>query len=1593
MITRTMSLRYRELLRTTSPSNENSRTTARRWCSPYRSKVSGGANRYILALGMFLLFWVVGLGVLPAREAAAQVREINLVRDHKVFLQSQQDPTWNDWVVGQDSAGRLKTIGQCGCFLATLSTAMNTVLKGSSTPWYGVPLDPDPGFPYDSNSPFRSGFWHSGEVFTPPYLASYLTYGRTPYLGDEEGRPKYWGYLQKGAFNGCGEAPRTFGLAEAGEPEILAGGPGFLVRGSPGVMLNYWPGLSGEVIDQSLSKGWPVIVGIDATRPPGRPTGHMQLIVGKTLDGRYLVSDPNQDSLSAAYVPGPGFPNFSYMPKTYGEWLAKVEETIAVFPSTDVPGELWHGIKVEDDPAAFEFLAISPDGRKTGFDPATQTDIKEDPSVSNYEVGAWHDPSGHIPPGDPVKALEVAYPTDGTYRIQVTGTGDGPAKFSLSTVVGHRETVLKEVDRTIANGQHLKYELEYSKAGESSVSEVVNFTPEARPEADSEVLAGDALGFDGSNSFDADGIVESYEWDFGDGGTASGSEASHTYVKPGTYTVTLKVTDDQGATDTSTAMVKVKPTETISPSTTATLSPEPNANGWNNTALTVNLRADDGAEGSGVEGITYSATGTHEIAQKTVDGASVQVPITAEGETRISYSAKDKMDNAEEQKTLTVRLDKTEPAVGSTSPTDGATGTDPTANVTVEFSDAMDASTIKSDTFTLVRQGDTMPVKAAIIYDDETKKATLDPDADLSPEETYTVTVRGGSGGVKDKASNTLAVDKTWRFTTTTRSTQERNAAFSWGTNGVGQLGDGTYEQRGAPVRVKGLIDVEDVAAGYFHGLAVQNNGAPWAWGGNTSGQLGTGGTSAHSTLVRVNGLADVEDVAAGEEHSLALKSTGTVWAWGGNASGQLGDGTWQQRTAPVRVDGLAGVEAVATGFRHSLAVRNDGTVWAWGTGGFGQLGNGSYTERQSAPTQVSGLSDVKDVAAGVRHSLAVKNDGTVWAWGNNLHGELGVGYTGGDSTRPVQVSGLADVKAVAAGNNYSLAVKNDGTVWAWGENSSGELGTGGTISRSGAPMRVGGLTDVKDVSALAYHSLAVENSGEVWAWGENWGYRPLQVKEPSAPDGVFTGVKEVAAGAGYSLAVKPDATPLDARPPDISLPANITKEATSSDGVSVTFAATATDEDPANPPVTCSPASGSTFLIGETTVNCSAIDAAGNKANGSFKVIVSDTTAPTTDVTQGPDGWINQNTASFGWTGSDAVTPTAHLVYSHKLDSGTWSTPYSAGTSVTLENLGEGEHTFYVRAKDAAGNEQGEAAQRTFSVDTIAPSIQDGGHTPEQPNSSGWYNVPVTNTFFASDGDGSGLAEPDKAIFQVTSEGEGAAVTIASRPVSDVAGNVAQGIKAEPFRIDLTDPVVDITNAPAEGATVALCDRILAPSFTAEDALSGIATTNAPGVLTKPTTDSGVGTYSYEAKATDKAENSLSITRTYRVAYDAAYGGVLQPVSLGDQRSVFKVGSTVPVKFKLMCGTQPITDAVARLSVQKVDGTVEGPVNEVVSTSAATMGNLFRYDDTNQQYIFNLSTKGSFDGGMWSFSEGTWRLVIELDDGSRHHALIDLGS
>jgi alpha-tubulin suppressor-like RCC1 family protein len=326
------------------------------------------------------------------------------------------------------------------------------------------------------------------------------------------------------------------------------------------------------------------------------------------------------------------------------------------------------------------------------------------------------------------------------------------------------------------------------------------------------------------------------------------------------------------------------------------------------------------------------------------------------------------------------------------------------------------------------------------------------------------------------------------------------------------------------------------LATGYAHTVAVRSNGTVWAWGSNGHGQLGDGTTTQRTTPVQVTGINNAVMVGAGAYHSSAILSDGSVLAWGENEHGQLGDGTTTDRTTPVQVQGLTGVVALSVGYQHTLALRTDGTVWAWGGNRYGQLGHLPSTTR--VPAQIPGLTDVVAIAAGSFHSLAVRTDGTVWAWGRNEQGQLGNTTITGSSTTPVQVQGLSTAVDVGAGKGFSLAVLSDGTVRAWGDNYRGQLGDGTRVDRS-TPVESKGLAGVMlvDGSTDEYlYSTALLADGSLRTWGSNSEGQLAQSRSSCpvliecltsvpSPTRVPGGITFVSAGNKFGVAQRSDGT------------------------------------------------------------------------------------------------------------------------------------------------------------------------------------------------------------------------------------------------------------------------------------------------------------------------------------------------------------------------------------------------------------------------------------------------------------------------------------
>ncbi|MCC8247474.1 RCC1 domain-containing protein [Saccharothrix luteola] len=291
---------------------------------------------------------------------------------------------------------------------------------------------------------------------------------------------------------------------------------------------------------------------------------------------------------------------------------------------------------------------------------------------------------------------------------------------------------------------------------------------------------------------------------------------------------------------------------------------------------------------------------------------------------------------------------------------------------------------------------------------------------------------------------------------------------WSWGRNNAGEFGSGATGGRSAvPLRVRGLTGVTAVAAGSFTAYALTTHGTVWGWGSNQYRQLGPDVTGDSNVPVWVGGLTDVTAIAGDHVTAYALKSDGTVWGWGNSVHGPP-HGVCPtesdclpgkpRRIALPQPDGTRFTAIATTRASTGFALRSDGTVWAWGQNRRGETGTGSPLGDDVPPARVVGLTDAVAIAGGLENGYAVTADGRVWSWGYHYWGQLGTGAPCADpaachSDVPVQVAGLTDVVAVESGSSTALALRADGSVWAWGSNNlAGHLGNGTSGSCTTTP-------------------------------------------------------------------------------------------------------------------------------------------------------------------------------------------------------------------------------------------------------------------------------------------------------------------------------------------------------------------------------------------------------------------------------------------------------------------------------------------------------------------------------------------------------------
>lgn len=321
-----------------------------------------------------------------------------------------------------------------------------------------------------------------------------------------------------------------------------------------------------------------------------------------------------------------------------------------------------------------------------------------------------------------------------------------------------------------------------------------------------------------------------------------------------------------------------------------------------------------------------------------------------------------------------------------------------------------------------------------------------------------------------------------------------------------------------------GLFDPKtSLYIGANHIALVRGNGSLWGWGANWGGQLGVDKDDTQLVPTQLDAATDWSHVAIGLEHNMALKRDGSLWGIGDNSCGQLGDGTVIDGMSLRRIGADKTWVTVVAGDYHTLALDATRRLWGWGQNKIGQLGVTGAGDLVTVPSPVDDGSEWLMVAAGHEHSVGVQKDGSLWAWGSNDCGQLGSGTTN-MIAKPTRIGIASDWLTVAAGYGHTLGLKRDGSLWAWGRNYSGQLGDGTSENRL-TPKRIGDDSDWATIAVGSSHSLAIKRSGSLWAWGANYvgqvGDGTTENRSTPTRIGGDNDWASVVGGGGHTAAVK----------------------------------------------------------------------------------------------------------------------------------------------------------------------------------------------------------------------------------------------------------------------------------------------------------------------------------------------------------------------------------------------------------------------------------------------------------------------------------------
>jgi alpha-tubulin suppressor-like RCC1 family protein len=312
---------------------------------------------------------------------------------------------------------------------------------------------------------------------------------------------------------------------------------------------------------------------------------------------------------------------------------------------------------------------------------------------------------------------------------------------------------------------------------------------------------------------------------------------------------------------------------------------------------------------------------------------------------------------------------------------------------------------------------------------------------------------------------------------------------YTWGENDTGQLGSNSVTLRSSPAQVGTGTNWTTLASNSWTApLMTKADGTLWTWGYNGFGNLGLSDTTNRSSPVQLGALSTWSNVAVGIFGAGAIKTDGTLWLWGRNNYGQLGINNIDSPStaqSPIQVGALTNWSKITMAKYVVLAIKTNGTLWAWGDSSVAANHGLNISTKVSSPTQVGTDTNWSLVCSRFYSTAAIKTDGTLWAWGYNSVGNLGLNSAGVHRSSPVQVGALSNWSKVNIGAQSVCAIKTDGTLWMWGNNNNGQLGLNDRVTKS-SPTQIGTDTNWSLVNTDAYSTIALKTNGTLWMWGFN---------------------------------------------------------------------------------------------------------------------------------------------------------------------------------------------------------------------------------------------------------------------------------------------------------------------------------------------------------------------------------------------------------------------------------------------------------------------------------------------------------------------------